>query len=95
MISLASLTLAASQLTASYGFFGNLGGETTGVSPLVLGRLGHCELSPKQRLQAWVLYLRAGHVGALLSLRPNPHRINTDAWLMRDLLRSTLRLRAL
>lgn len=61
-IPISSVTLTTSLLTASYGFFGNLGGSTTGVAPLILGRLGSYELSPKQQLRAWVLYFHAGHV---------------------------------
>jgi hypothetical protein len=62
MLPIPSLLLGTSLLTASYGFFGNLGGSMTGVLPLIQGGLGAYELSAKQRLRAWVLQFSAGHV---------------------------------
>ncbi|KAI9694236.1 MAG: hypothetical protein M1820_009094 [Bogoriella megaspora] len=59
---IASAARVASLISASYGFFGNLGAFNTGVPPIVRDPLNPCGFTPQQRLRAWVQYVGIGHI---------------------------------
>lgn len=56
------LAMLAALATSSHMFWCNIGTSTNGIMPLLQNKLGDIDLSIAQRVKAWELLTRSGHV---------------------------------